>query len=97
MPIKNSATFDQTNIINKIKKIQEIANKTHYRGFSYCRLCNKTNNGAIEYAIDNFVWPEGYLHYVKEHNVAVDKEFAEYVNKFDSSKNHVVSFPYSYQ
>lgn len=81
MPIEDSATCNQTNIINKITKLQKIANETQYRGYSCCRLCDFEYNGSKEYAIGKFVWPEGYLHYIEVHNVAIDEEFAKYVDK----------------
>lgn len=96
MPVKNSAKFDQTKIINKIKEIQKIGRVINYRGHSGCRLCGKMN-GSKEYAIDHYVWPEGYLHYLKDHNVAVDKEFGEYVNKCDLNGKHHTLFDYSYE
>ena len=78
MPIENSATYDQTSIIKKIRKLEKKAHCEHYRGYSQCRLCDKYNNGSKEYSIGCFVWPEGYIHYLEEHNVAVDEKFAKY-------------------
>ena len=82
---------DQKDIIKKIEKIQKVAHEKHYRGYSECRVCWYERNGSKEYFIDYFVWPEGYIHYLKDHNVAVDKEFGEYVDKFDFKKKHNVS------
>lgn len=45
-----------------------------YRGSSICRLC-KCINGSREYYTDEWRWPEGYLHYIKEHNVAPSFNF----------------------
>lgn len=79
MPIENSAVKDQSVIIEKIKLLQKLAEMSAYRGYSYCRICDKSN-GCQEYDLDNYVWPEGYLHYLEHHNVAVDEEFEKYVN-----------------
>jgi hypothetical protein len=39
-----------------------------YMGYSNCRVCGKIN-GNEEYTDGKYVWPEGYLHYITEHNV----------------------------
>lgn len=95
LPKANSAKTDQTNIINAIKNVQQVARRTSYMGFSCCRIC-ASHNGCEEYAIDNFVWPAGYVHYLEEHNVAVDKDFANYVLNFDPSIPHDTTFEYDY-
>ena len=53
----------------------------HYRGYSPCRLCDKEDNGSAEFAfvVDKvrWLWPEGYMHYLRDHNVCPSDEFAE--------------------
>jgi hypothetical protein len=50
-------------------------------GFSPCRCCDKNSNGSSEYGIakDNFYWPQGYLHYIKDHHVMPSQEFYNFV------------------
>jgi hypothetical protein len=49
LPIENSKTADQTDIINKFKAFCKNECKTEqYLGFSECRICG-CNNGSIEY------------------------------------------------
>lgn len=43
-----------------------------------CRICDD-ENGCNEYSIDGFVWPSGYLQYLRDHNVECDKEFKSYL------------------
>lgn len=50
----------------------------HYKGVSKCRICN-CFNGSREYYIDNFFIPEGYLHYLKVHNVGIDERLRKYL------------------
>jgi hypothetical protein len=45
-----------------------------YRGSSTCRVCGKTN-GHREFIFGGYRWPEGYLHYVEEHNVEPSEGF----------------------
>lgn len=74
-PVENSATHDQTEIIARLKLAMETGHIVQYRGWSTCRLCGKRNGigeleiiqGRIKYSI-----PEGYLHYLEDHNVGVD-------------------------
>ena len=39
-----------------------------YRGFSTCRICGCVN-GSIELGRDGYVYPEGLVHYITDHNV----------------------------
>ena len=60
----------------------------HYMGSSTCRLCSK-DNGSSEYIVyrketnTKVVWPEGYIHYLKEHNVMPENTFMEVMKRFD--------------
>lgn len=45
-----------------------------YMGHSECRICG-AQNGAGEFTDGSYVWPEGLLHYVAEHNVRLPDEF----------------------
>ena len=52
--------------------------KDYYMGFSLCRFCNCVN-GCADMTDGIYVWPEGLLHYVKDHNVELPEEFVDYV------------------
>ena len=48
--------------------------RVSYKGYSPCRLCDTRKNGSLEWVgyfegLGRLVMPEGYLHYVAEHNV----------------------------
>lgn len=73
---------EKKNIINKILNLQRLAEKEEYFGCSYCRVCNKSNGGN-EYTFDKYVWPEGYLHYITEHNIKIDTEFEHFLNELN--------------
>jgi len=49
-----------------------------YRGWSDCRCCGKMN-GNKEYTKDGWLWPEGFLHYVEEHNVKPPQDFIDFI------------------
>lgn len=47
-----------------------------YRGWSNCRVCG-CRNGNQEYHREGFIFPQGYLHYVMEHNVKPPQPFID--------------------
>jgi len=86
-PVENTANEDNSSLINKLVKLQnEIKNDDNcmksYYGCSMCRICG-INNGNSEYIFNNFVWPEGYIHYIRDHNIEIDDEFKEFLNKIE--------------
>lgn len=51
----------------------------HYRGFSWCRFgCSReVDMGTSEMTDGEFVWPEGFVHYVVEHNIKPPTQFIQ--------------------
>ena len=58
--------------------------KYHQMGYSTCRLCGR-RNGTAEFfdprpeAVHGWRWPEGFAHYVEEHNVEPSNAFLNYI------------------
>lgn len=56
-----------------------------YRGCSWCRFvhrCSEQNVGSSELTDGYWIWPEGLIHYVQVHKVALPEEFlADALNK----------------
>jgi hypothetical protein len=53
-----------------------------YRGFSWCRICPSRSGasmGTKSYRYNGWEWPEGFRHYIVEHNVVPSKEFLKEV------------------
>ena len=50
-----------------------------YLGFSGCRICGK-RNGNSEFTDGRFLYPEGLIHYITEHNVRIP-ELEKYINR----------------
>lgn len=85
IPISQQTKLNQ-NLITKLRVIMYKLNKSsysnahclQYMGYSECRLCHKPN-GSKEYYIINenkkYIFPEGYLHYIEEHNIIPSNEF----------------------
>lgn len=77
-PIENSASENQIEIIEKIKKYigySDIASSDS-KTYSPCRICgiDFRDDGNKRYACGGLVFPKSYVHYLEVHNVAVDKK-----------------------
>lgn len=79
-PIENSAKEDNSKLIKKLLEIQNKAHVNSYFGCSTCRICNE-DNGCSEYTYGTFIWPEGYIHYIRDHNVEINEEFKEFLQR----------------
>lgn len=55
-----------------------------YLGFSECRICGK-RNGNSEFTDGRFLYPEGLLHYIIEHNIRIP-ELEKYINSKKGEK-----------
>jgi len=80
-PVAKKQPFkDQDDFLEALKKVEgrKTVGKRHYRGWSTCRIC-KCKNGSTEFYCDGWVWPEGYKHYISEHNVVPDKAFYQFI------------------
>jgi len=65
-------------LVARLKRVQGDARVSHMRGFSTCRLCG-TINGSAQYDWNGWVWPEGLLHYIQEHDVAPSEDFQDWL------------------
>ncbi len=43
-----------------------------WMGCSTCRICGKWSNGSTCMTDGEFVYPEGYAHYILDHNITPD-------------------------
>jgi hypothetical protein len=84
-PIKNTSSLTEEEKLLFLEKLEEIERNSYmkyYLGFSQCRIC-LIENGSIEYYYKKndkiYVFPSGYIHYVRDHNVKVDEWFYKMV------------------
>lgn len=61
-------------------------------GFSHCRFrcgVEKTKMGCRDLTDGEWVWPEGFSHYIRSHNLGVPREFMDHLKQknFDNSIN----------
>lgn len=69
---------DTQHFLNCLDRVESTASYLTYKGLSWCRIC-ECDNGCQEYESGQFVWPSGYSHYIREHNVEVPKDFVDYI------------------
>lgn len=79
-PIENSLSGNKEEIIKKLELAESIAHVESYRGMSNCRIC-ESRNGCREFELDGWVWPQGLMHYVKDHNVELSEQFKKDILK----------------
>lgn len=83
-PVENSCTIHSklmrkfiSNLSSLIFYSRDNGYYNIYKGYSKCRICNEIV-GNEEYAIKVkdkfFLVPEGYLHYIKKHNIQPDMD-----------------------
>jgi len=55
--------------------------KQSFRGYDACRMpgCTKRNKGSKDLGDDVYCWPQGFAHYVEDHNVRPPATFVEHV------------------
>lgn len=58
-----------------------------YRGSSTCRICG-CHNGSKEYVYGGYRWPQGFRHYVEEHNVEPSEGFKKMLTDAAFSMAH---------
>jgi hypothetical protein len=80
-PKKTDVNVD-TDFLEKLEITMSKYKPIMYFGPSGCRICNEYC-GSLEYVINNdnvkFIFPEGIMHYYKEHNVQPSTEFKNFI------------------
>lgn len=78
-PIPSISPFYQKELIlKKLISLETKLTKFRTKGYSRCRCC-KCPNGSGEYRYKNWLWPEGFIHYIVEHNIEPSSEFKKEV------------------
>lgn len=84
-PVGNDEPFNgKDEFLKALSICQRAAKRSSYRGPSMCRICQK-GNGSQEYNLQqrshNIIWrwPDGFEHYVRDHNVQPSVEFRKFI------------------
>lgn len=77
--IENEKPWEgKQDFLDALEVIEQQARHKHYKGMSECRICEQ-RNGSGEFELDGWLWPDGYRHYIEEHNVRPSLAFHEWV------------------
>lgn len=90
-PVPNTLGLPENQKNQLIERFEKLLSKSeieYYEGQSKCRICG-CQNGSAEYVYNPrcstgtiYHIPSGYLHYIKDHNVAFDPVLLEALNDF---------------
>lgn len=64
--------------LKELRDVERKTEKIYYRGWSNCRICDK-RNGTFTHDMGEWRWPEGYIHYIEEHNVVPSLDFVIFI------------------
>lgn len=82
-PVSSDVEFEgKLEVLSALEKLEkniylhkkQAGSCIYFKGFSKCRCC-KTSNGSMEFSYKNWKWPEGLMHYIKQHNVKPSDAF----------------------
>ena len=65
-------------IITALDRAEHHATVKQYMGGSPCRLCDRIV-GSKEFSLNGWIWPEGYKHYMLNHNVHPTANFVKFL------------------
>ena len=77
-PVPDPSWPDRAAFLAQLDRVEATAYEVAYRGFSNCRLCGQ-RNGCAGLRLGSWEWPEGYRHYIADHGVRPEAEFAAFV------------------
>ncbi len=81
LPLPQPSEFawrGKSDFLVSLSRVEAKAKQVSYRGWSTCRIC-KEPNGSREFRHEGWAWPQGYRHYVEEHNVRPSLAFHEFI------------------
>jgi hypothetical protein len=70
---------ERASFLARLDRVELVATRIAYRGFSMCRLCGKENGHEALRSV-RWEWPAGFRHYVAEHDVRPSPEFEDFIN-----------------
>jgi hypothetical protein len=64
--------------LSRLDRVEGVAARVAYRGFSTCRLCGQ-RNGHEALRSARWEWPAGFRHYVAQHDVRPSSAFIDFI------------------
>ena len=69
------SSTDRLKFLEALAVFEKKCDRLESVGYSHCRLCDFQKNGFRTFMTSHWSWPEGYRHYIEEHNVRPSPEF----------------------
>lgn len=86
MPVEKADEHsDKSEILKRLTLLESESREVRYRGWSNCRICGESNGSGEFHFIDKeskveYVWPEGYRHYLDKHNVEPNQKLLKLIH-----------------
>ena len=77
MPVENKNVLTVNSVIEYLTNAEVL---TSWLGLSPCRICGEFN-GSSCLSDGTYQWPEGLVHYVRDHGVLLDQEFIDHIQR----------------
>lgn len=68
--------------IARLGRVESISTAIEYRGVSRCRVCG-AQNGHRAFRLEEWEWPEGFAHYIRDHDARPSVEFEKFIARHD--------------
>lgn len=82
MPVTQVKPWDgRGQFLADLESVEQRLRPDLYKGWSTCRCCG-CPNGSAEFKAEGWEWPEGFKHYVAEHNVRPSLAFQEFIREY---------------
>lgn len=79
-PQPDTTWEDRVTFLNALDCAEAKAQRIRYRGYSHCRICG-CGNGDQSLRLDVWEWPQGFRHYVAEHQIRPSSEFESFIRQ----------------
>ena len=77
-PQPDPSWLQRSAFLEALDRIEAEVYKVSYRGFSHCRICGR-GNGTQSFRLEVWEWPEGFRHYISDHEVRPTSDFELFV------------------
>jgi hypothetical protein len=83
MPVTDVDWPGRADFLTKLATVEAAARQRHMKGSSTCRVCGETN-GSSSFTFGGWEWPDGFVHYLRDHGVRPTADFEAFVTGFDT-------------
>jgi hypothetical protein len=77
-PVSQPDWSDKGKFLTALAETESKAERVVYRGLSHCRLCGRVN-GHVAFRMNVWEWPEGFKHYLADHDVRPTADFELFI------------------